>query len=83
MQMSIERLLVLIILVNRLYNVFSSGQNNWQELLQALPSFDACNQALQHFVNHEEPRQNRNTNIPPLKSQLRLENVYFQYQENT
>ncbi len=83
MHMAIERLLILIVLVNRLYGVFSSGQSYWQALLETLPSFDSYDQAMQRFKHHEEPRQNRDTPISPLKSQLRLENILFQYQENT
>jgi ATP-binding cassette subfamily C protein len=78
-----ERVLVLIIVVNRLYSVFSSGQNCWQALLQSLPSYDIYNQAMQRFQQHQEPIQNHDTPIPVLKSHLRLENISFQYQKNT
>jgi ATP-binding cassette subfamily C protein len=83
MHMSIERVLVLIIVVNRLYGVFSSGQNYWQALLLALPSYDIYNQAIQRFQQHQEPKQDHQTSIPALELHLRLENISFQYQENT
>jgi ATP-binding cassette subfamily C protein len=80
MHMGIERLLVLIVVVNRLYGVFSSGQNYWQSLLQALPSFGTYQQAMQDFQQHQEPKQKLNALITPLKSSLRMETVSFQYQ---
>ena len=80
MQMRIERLLVLIVLVNRLYSVFSSGQNHWQALLQTLPSFDVYNTSIQRFQDNQEPPQNREILIPRVKIGLRLEDVSFTYQ---
>jgi len=80
MHMGIERLLVLIVVVNRLYGVFSSGQNYWQALLQALPSFDTYQQAMQAFQQHQEPEQKSDALIAPLESKLRLDTVSFNYQ---
>lgn len=80
MHMGIERVLVLIVVVNRLHSVFASGQSLWQALLQTLPGFDTWQQAMQTFERHEEPRQSVDTPLPPLKNNVRLEDICFQYQ---
>ena len=80
--MSIERLLVFIVLVNRLYSVFSSGQNHWQALLQCLPSFDVYNKSIKRFNKHQESFQNREDLISPIKIGVRLEDISFRYQGN-
>lgn len=82
MKIGIERLLVLIVLVNRLYGVFSSGLNHWQALLQTLPSFDVYNASIQRFKDNQEPHQNMDKSIPSIEIGLRLEDVSFSYQGN-
>ncbi|MEN8213111.1 MAG: ABC transporter ATP-binding protein [Pseudomonadota bacterium] len=83
MHMRSERLLLLIVLVNRLYGVFSSGQNYWQSLLQMLPSYEIYLQAEQRFVRHGEQQQTLLAALPPPASHIRLEDLSFQYQEQT
>ena len=83
MHMEIEQVLVLIVIVNRLYGVFSSAQSFWQGLLQTLPSYATYQKAMQNFQQHAEPAQNTQILIPPLKSQLRLEHISFQYQAHS
>ena len=80
--MSIERLLVFIVLVNRLYSVFSSGQNHWQALLQCLPSFDVYNKSIKQFNMHQENLQNMEEIIPPIQIGIRLEDISFTYRGN-
>jgi len=80
MHMGIERVLVLIVVVNRLYGVFANGQSLWQSLLQTLPGFDTWQQAMQTFEHHEDPRQFVDTPLLPLKNDVRLEDICFQYQ---
>jgi len=82
MHMGIERLLVLIVVVNRLYATFSSGQRHWQALLQALPSFAIYQQSIQKFQQHQETQPNPKSTLLPLRSELRLENVSFAYSED-
>jgi ATP-binding cassette subfamily C protein len=83
MHMSTERLLLLIILINRLYGVFSTGQSYWQALLQMLPSYDIYLKAEERFTRHQEPPYASTATLPAPVSRIRLENLTFHYQENS
>lgn len=80
--MSSERVLLLIVLVSRLYGVFSSGQNYWQSLLQMLPSFETYLKAEQRFADHMEVPPAQAATLQAPVSRIHLKNLYFQYQEN-
>ena len=83
LQISIERLLVLIVLVNRLYALFSNSQNYWQSLLHEIPNFVTYKQATSDLHNHQESPQNSSDTILQLESEVKLENISFQYQKDT
>jgi ATP-binding cassette subfamily C protein len=83
MQMSSERVLLLIVLINRLYSVFSSGQMLWQSVLQMLPSYEIYIKAEQRFTDHQEPRSNKSASLPAPVSHIGLDNLSFQYQDNS
>jgi ATP-binding cassette, subfamily C, bacterial len=82
MHISSERLIVLIVLVNRLYGVFSSGQNYWQSLLQMLPSYETYLQALRQFAHHREVRQEKQAVVSAPHSAIRVEHLAFAYDDN-
>jgi len=77
--MGADRLILLIILANRLYQALSSGQNNWQYMLQMLPSYEAYNQASDKFSQHAEAVAGRNKAVPPLQHKITLQSVSFYY----
>ena len=82
MHLGVERLLVLIVVVNRLYGLFSSGQSYWQALLQALPSYKAYRQAFAKYARHGEVQPRSEGDMTSLNENIRLENVTFSYGEN-
>ncbi len=81
--MSSERVLLLIVLVSRLYGVFSNGQSYWQSLLQMLPSYEIYLEAEQRFSHHMEQQPAQAATLQAPVTHIRLENIYFQHQENT
>jgi len=83
MHLGVERLLVLIVVVNRLYGVFSNGQSYWQALLRALPSFDIYREAYLKYSANDEARPRLGEAMPTLKESIRLENVSFTYGEKS
>lgn len=79
MQISSERLIVLIVLVNRLYGVFSSGQGYWQSLLQMLPSYETYLQALRRFARHREQQPVAHAMVSAPHAHIRIEHLAFAY----
>jgi ATP-binding cassette subfamily C protein len=77
--MGADRLILLIILANRLYQALSSGQNNWQHILQMLPSYEAYNKAADEFSRHAETISEKNKTVPPLQQKITMQSVSFYY----
>jgi ATP-binding cassette subfamily C protein len=77
--MGASQLILLIILANRLYQALSSGQNNWQYILQMLPSYKAYNKASDEFSQHAEAATGNNKTVPLLQQKITLQSVGFYY----
>ena len=77
--MGADHLILLIILANRLYQAMSSGQNNWQYILQMLPSYETYNRAVDDFDKHAETVSNSDEHVPTLQENITLKSVCFNY----
>ena len=79
--MGADRLILLIILANRLYQALSSGQTYWQYMLRMLPSYQAYDKAIDEFTVHAETIASKNRTVPPLQENITLQSVSFYYSE--
>lgn len=79
--MSAERLILLIIVANRLYQALSSGQTYWQYLLRTLPSYQVYDKALHEFTAHAETISVEDKYIPQLQHKITLRSVSFFYSD--
>lgn len=77
--MSADRLILLIILANRLYQALSSGQNYWQYMLRMLPAYETYVQAADKFNQHAEIISSKGKTVPPLQHKITLQSVSFYY----
>ncbi|MFW2437940.1 MAG: ABC transporter ATP-binding protein [Arenicellales bacterium] len=77
--MGADRLILLIILANRLYQALSSGQNYWQYMLRMLPAYEAYIQAADKFNQHAEAQHSNDKTVPPLQHEITLKKVSFYY----
>lgn len=77
--MGADRLILLIILANRLYQALSSGQNYWQYMLRMLPAYETYTRAAGEFDQHAEVLQSSGKTVPPLQNKITLQSVSFYY----
>jgi ATP-binding cassette subfamily C protein len=74
-----DRLILLIILANRLYQSLSSGQNYWQYMLRMLPAYQSYSKAIDEFTEHAETIASNDRTVPPLQKKITLQSVSFYY----
>jgi len=77
-------LLIIIFIFSRLWPVFSSFQNNLQNIFVMLPSFAALKQLEEDFSQNAETMLQSSDIVSPLavEKSITLENVSFRYNEN-
>ena len=79
--MGADRLILLIILANRLYQALSSGQSYWQYMLRMLPAYETYVRAADEFSRHTEAQPAKDKTVPPLQHKITLQSVSFYYSD--
>ena len=77
-----ERLLVLVFIFSRLLPRFRQIQENYQQILHALPAFEAASQMQQQLEQDQEMTPPTNAASVTAKNDIQLEKISFRYDKS-